>query len=353
VSRTICVCLKRAFAIFSMAAATVSTFAAEPLTWKRLASLPDALGVAAPFAGVSGDALLVAGGANFPGKMPWEGGRKVWHDRVWVLTEPEGRWRGAGQLARPLAYGVCVNAGDAVICAGGSDADRHYAEVFRLRWREGKLNTEALLPLPMTLSGASGAMVEGKLIVACGAERPGEQEASNRAFELDLHTPAPAWKELPRMPGKPRILAAGAAWGGRFFLFGGAALEKNAEGKIVRTYLRDAWSYEATKGWTRLADLPKPSVAAPSPAPVVNDRVLLIAGDDGSRVGFEPVEKHPGFAGGILAYDPKVDRWSEAGETPAPRATAPCVEWGGKFVIPSGEVRPGVRSPEVLSFMAR
>jgi N-acetylneuraminic acid mutarotase len=56
----------------------------------------------------------------------------------------------------------------------------------------------------------------------------------------------------------------------------------------------------------------------------------------------------PVFQGKILAYDPTHDRWSEAGDTPAPRATVPAVEWNGAFVIPSGEVRPGVRSPEVF-----
>jgi hypothetical protein len=37
-------------------------------------------GVAGCFAGASHGSLLVAGGANFPGKKPWEGGAKVWHD---------------------------------------------------------------------------------------------------------------------------------------------------------------------------------------------------------------------------------------------------------------------------------
>ena len=72
-----------------------------------------------------------------------------------------------------------------------------------------------------------------------------------------------------------------------------------------------------------------------------------------SRAGFTPVEKHPGFPKQILAYDPALDRWSEAGETPAPRATVPCVEWRSAFIVPSGEVRPGVRSPEVWSFRPR
>lgn len=40
------------------------------LYWGRLAPVPDPIGVAGPVAGVSGDALIVAGGANFPNGFP-------------------------------------------------------------------------------------------------------------------------------------------------------------------------------------------------------------------------------------------------------------------------------------------
>src|SRR6187549_1212241 len=76
--------------------------------WGKLPPLPEPLGVAAAFAGVSNGALIVAGGANFPDKMPWEGGKKVWNDRIWVLEKPDGQWREAGRLSRPLAYGVSL-----------------------------------------------------------------------------------------------------------------------------------------------------------------------------------------------------------------------------------------------------
>ena len=339
--------------LITLLAMTMLACADETLTWKQLPPLPDALGVAAPFAGVSGGALLVAGGANFPDKMPWEGGRKVWHDRVWVLEKPDGAWRDAGKLPRPLGYGVSVTQGRGVVCVGGSDPDRHYADAFRLVWKDGVLTTQALPAMPIALSGASGALVGETLIVAGGAEQPGEQAATNRAFALDLAAKNPAWRELPPLPAAPRILAAAASHDGAFYIFGGAALAANAGGKVARTYLREAWSYRADQGWQRLADLPKPGVAAPSPAPFVDGKLLLLAGDDGSRAGFQPVEKHPGFPKTILAYEPVLDRWSEAGEVPAPRATLPCVEWLGAFILPSGEARPGVRSPEVWSFPTR
>jgi N-acetylneuraminate epimerase len=326
---------------------------AEPLDWQQLAPLPEPLGVAAPFAGGHGEVLLVAGGANFPHGLPWEGGKKVWHDRVWVLEKPNGTWRAAGRLPRPLAYGVSVSTPGGVVCVGGSDAGRHYADVFRLSWTEGALTTEPLPPLPIALAGACGALAGGTLVVACGSETPGEQSATNRAFAIDLCAAAPAWRELPPLPGRPRFLAASAAADGRWFVLGGAALAPDASGTLARVPLREAWSYHPEQGWRQLADLPRPAVAAPSPAPWVNGRFWLISGDDGTRTGVAPAENHPGFPKTILAYDPARDHWTEAGATPAPRVTVPCVEWAGRFVIPSGEVRPGVRSPEIWTFRAR
>jgi N-acetylneuraminic acid mutarotase/predicted RNase H-like HicB family nuclease len=319
----------------------------DALSWKQLPPLPESLGVAAPFAGTSGGALLVGGGANFPDKMPWEGGAKVWHDRVYVLERPDTAWRAVGKLPQSLAYGVSVTHRDRVVCVGGSDASGHYAQTFRLVWKDGALATEPLPALPIALSGASGALVGDSLIVACGSEKPGEQAASNRAFALDLAAKEPAWRELPALPGKPRLLATAGAENGTFYMFGGCALEADADGKVARHYLREAWSYREADGWKRLADLPKPSVAAPAPAPFLGGRFLLLSGDDGSKVGFQPLKKHPGFLREILAYDPALDRWNAAGEVAAARATVPCVDWRGRFVIPSGEVRPGVRSPEV------
>jgi N-acetylneuraminic acid mutarotase len=333
------------FAVFLPALAC----AGDAFAWRQLPPLPDPVGVAAPFAGVSNGALVVAGGANFPGKLPWEGGVKTWHDRVSILENPGANWREAGKLPHPLAYGVSATTRAGIVCAGGSDATRHYAETIRLSWSAGALAIEPLPALPVALANAAGALVGETLIVACGAEQPGEQSASNRGFALDLAKKTSAWHELPALPAPPRVLAAAASHGGAFYLFGGVALEPNADGKIARRYLRDAWSFRADQGWKRLAELPKPLAAAPSPAPVIDGRIVLLAGDDGSRAGFQPPEKHPGFPGAILSYDPTLDRWSEAGETPAPRATVPCVGWRGELIIPSGEVRPGVRSPEIWS----
>jgi N-acetylneuraminic acid mutarotase len=328
----------------------VPAMAADALQWKQLAPLPDRLGVAAPFAGVTDGRLLVAGGANFPDKMPWEGGRKVWHDRVWILDKPDGKWREAGKLPRALAYGVSVTTHDGVVCVGGSDSEKHYGNAFRLSWVEGKLVTKRLPALPQTLANAAGALVGDRLVIAGGAESPGEQSASNHCYAIDLSATEPIWTELPSIPGAARILSVAASLDDAFYIFGGAALTPDPTGKVKREYLRETWRYRDSDGWNRLADMPKAIVAAPSPAPAMDGEILILAGDDGSRVDFQPVSEHPGFPSTILAYDVAADSWREPGNVPAPRATAPVVQWGDAFVIPSGEMRPGVRSPEVWSF---
>lgn len=340
---------KALFAIAAGAGLAASSHVAEK--WRQLPDIPEPLGVAAPFAGVSGGSLLVGGGANFPNGFPWESGKKVWHDRVWALDAPDAKWREVGRLLRPIAYGVSATFAGDMVCVGGSDAERHFADVFRLRLVGGKLVIENLAPLPVSLANHCGAIVlDRHLYIAGGAAEPGEKAASNRVFSLDLRGGVDAaWREHEPLPGRPRFLSLAAADADGFYILGGVALDPRADGTMVRVYLRDAWRLSPEGGWKQLADAPKPIAAAPSPAPQVGGEFLIAAGDDGSLAGFQPLERHPGFPAATLAYNPVKNTWREIGRTPAPRATLPCVEWRDAFVFPSGEMRPGVRSPQVWS----
>src|SRR5690606_27940299 len=87
--------------------------------WKALADIPDSVGFAGSFAGVSNNALIVAGGANFPdGGAPWTGSKKVWHDKVFALDNPKGDWKEVGKLPSPLGYGVSITCEDGLILIG-------------------------------------------------------------------------------------------------------------------------------------------------------------------------------------------------------------------------------------------
>lgn len=324
--------------------------------WTQLPPLPDKLGVAGPYAGISNRALLLAGGANFPDKMPWDSGKKAWLDRIWVLELPDGSWKDAGKLPRPLAYGVSLTVDDKVLCLGGGDAQTHTTEVLTMTWKDGALKLQAPAnpgPLPVPLAFAAGAAdSRGRVYLACGLEEPGEKVASNRVFRADWRAATPKWESLPPLPAEPRLLPVAATDGVTFYVFGGAALER-LNGKIARRYLTDAWSYTDQQGWKKLAALPSACVAAPSPAPVTGGGIFLLGGDDGSLTGFSPPAQHPGFPGTTLRYDLAQKTWSKLGKVPAPRATLPTVPWEGSFIFPSGEMRPGVRSAEIWKWTGR
>jgi N-acetylneuraminic acid mutarotase len=326
---------------------------AQIQTWEQLPSVPDPEGFASPFAGVSGGALLLAGGANIPHDRWTDPVRKVWYDDVFVLPAPEQAWQRAGRLPCPIGYGVSITVDDAVLCLGGSDATHHFSSAFRLRWTDGGLQTSDLPPLPRPCANACGALVGRTIYLAGGLEQPAATTALHTFWALDLDSASPAWRELAPWPGPERMLAVAASFDGSFYLFSGAQLHPDADGKPVREYLRDAWRFTPGQGWERLPDIPRAAVAAASPAPVIDSAIALLSGDDGLNVTFQPMRNHPGFPRNALLFRPSENRWQTVDGLPFSRATVPAVRWRDRLVLLNGEARPRVRTPEVWSMRLR
>ena len=318
------------------------------LDWKRLPAIPDGEGFAGAFSGVSGGALVVAGGANVVGDRWANPLEKRWYDTLFVLENPAGPWCSGFKLPRPLGYGVSITTRHGIVCIGGSDSERHFADVFVIEWKDAQIRYRELPPLPRTCANACGALLGETLYVAGGLESPSSVTAMHTFWSLDLSEPVPVWHELEPWPGPARMLAVAGVLDGSFFLFSGAALSTDQKGASVREFLRDAYRFTPGHGWRRVADMPRPAVAAPSPAPsTVQSQLLIFSGDDGTQVNFSPVQQHPGFPRDVLAYALSLDQWRILGEVPFSIATAPTVQWWCGTVISSGEVRPRVRTPEV------
>jgi SSS family solute:Na+ symporter len=320
---------------------------ARPLEWEKLAPLPDHEGFAFPFAGLHRGVLLVAGGANFPGAKPWEGGEKVWHDSVFVLETPGGTWKSAGKLPGPLAYGVSITTKNGVICLGGSNADRHYADCFLMQWDGGKLKFSPLPSLPKSCANFTGALFGDTIYVAGGIETPDATTALRTFWSLDLSRSQAKWRELKPWPGPGRMLATMGVQSGSLFLLSGTALRPGDDGEPARQPLTDAYRFTPAAGWNRIADLPRAAVAAPTPAPAVGQsHLLVLGGDDGSQAATPP-DQHRGFPRDILAYHTITNSWVTLGELSFSFATTPTVIWNSRIVVPGGEVRPGIRSNEI------
>jgi len=347
-----------ALSLFSFVPVLSASAQSNTLEWLQLPSLPDPIGFAAPFAGTSSGALIIAGGANFPNAMPWDGGQKVWYDGIYVLPEPKGRWLTGFKLPHPLAYGVSVSTErnslraarrelDGILCAGGSDAHQHFRDVFLLSWKNGHVQTRTLSSLPCPMANGCGALVGNTFYLAGGTDKPDATNALHTFWAMDISAQNPTWHELEPWPGPARMLAVAGTSRDAFFLFSGIEISGDTAGKPVRRYLKDAYCFTPREGWKRISDLPRAAVAAPSPAISRDGKLLVVSGDDGTLVNFEPKSKHPGFPKDILAYDPSTDRWTRLADSPISRATAPVVEWNGMAVIPNGEARPGYRTAEV------
>jgi N-acetylneuraminic acid mutarotase len=332
------------------AASTHDSSPAKPiLHWAKLPPIPDREGFAGAFAGVSGGALIVAGGTNVTANRWGDDFVKTWYDSAFVLDNPQAAWQTRFKLPCPIGYGVAVTTAEGMICIGGSDSQRHHADVFRLQWRGGKLASARMPDLPLPCASLCGMLLGTSIYVAGGMETPAATTTMKTFWQLDMAAKAPHWVALESWPGPERMLAVAGALDGSFYLFSGVRLKAGPQGKAVREYLRDAYCFTPGQGWRRLADLPRAAAAAPSPAAAAGDALLLFSGDDGTKVDFRPLDKHPGFVRGVLAYHPRSDTWSEAGAAPFSLAVAPTVSWLGQLVIANGEARPRVRTPAVWS----
>jgi SSS family transporter len=309
--------------------------------------LPDREGFGFPFAGVHRGTLIVAGGANFPDKKPWEGGTKVWHNSVFVLEPGAASWKTGMKLRRPIGYGVSISSTRGIACLGGSDAERHYADCFLMQWENGELRTTPLADLPRPCANFCGALLGNTIYVAGGIGSPDATSALRTFWSLDLSTSEMGWRELEPWPGQGRVFATAGAQGGAFFLFGGVALSAGPDGKPFRQLLRDAYCFTPGIGWKRIADLPRAAVAAPTPAPPIGtSHLLVLGGDDGSQADVTGTE-HTGFSRDVLAYHTITDTWVTLDRLPFSLVTTPAVIRSDRFTIAGGEQQPGIRSNEV------
>ena len=340
----------------TLALLATSAGAAEPLVWSELPPIPNELGVAGPFAGTHNGALIVAGGANFP-KPIWETD-KVWHDNVFVLTQSSRKlqWKAAGKLARKMAYGAAVSTADGVVCMGGNDGKSTFDEVFLLRWNaeSESISTKQYPSLPEPCAYGAATMLGDVIYLAGGQSDASLDSAMTNFWMLDLtkrNTSEFAWQTLPAWPGAGRAfnLTVGQRNGPDECVYVISGRRQNGDdGKSV-SFLTDVWEYTPKKRqWRRRRDVPRCVMAGTAVARRSN-KIFVLGGADGSLFfkTDQLKDNHPGFPNRSLVFDTVDDRWNEAGETPRNHVTTIAFDWNGAIIIPSGEVRPRVRSPKV------
>ncbi len=329
------------------------------LNWEELPSIPNELGVAGPIVGVQSeegksDVLLVGGGANFPQPV-WESS-KQWHDDVYALMasdEGEFNWRAAGTLPRPLGYAACVSTDQGVLVMGGNDAANVFDDVFLLHWTGDGIEIKNYPKLPKPCVHGQAVLVGSAVYLAGGQTGSSLDTAMNNFWKLDLSASDAdlQWEELPPVPGPTRALNLTLAQHNGFdkciyVISGRTAEEASAD---APRFLKDVWEFNPVRSvWRQRSDVPA-CVMAGTGLDFSNSYLYVLGGDSGElfNTANDLKDDHPGFQKRAFAYHTITDRWIETNATPANHVTTQAVMFNGRLVVPSGEVRPRVRSPKV------
>lgn len=331
-----------------------------PLSIGTFPPLPDHLGFGGMFAGQSQGKVWCMGGTNFPGKKPWEGGKKAWSDRIFAFDGHS--WSEARQkLPAPVAYGVSVSWQDRLILVGGNNEHGHSRQVLVCSFRDAEIGFENYPSLPFPLSLMCGTVL-GDLILLTGGISSDQEGPRAVCLGLDLQHPDKGWFELPACPGPERMLAVCTACQGRYYLFGGETTLLNKHGHKSRHILQDAWCFRPervngtwTGTWEGLAPMPRGVSAGPSPLPVIEGLGFVFwGGVDALTALHKSPESHPGMCRQAVAYQPGQDAWQYLQHTDTIPAgvTLPVVGWQGRWLYLGGETKPGLRTNAVYSLCA-
>ncbi|HRP17999.1 MAG TPA: kelch repeat-containing protein [Ginsengibacter sp.] len=347
-----------------------------PLRWSDSVSIPPAKGkiiqpgVAGAFAGIADEFLIIAGGANFPEKLPWQGGTKAYQKEIYIFQFVKGglSYKDNFQLPVALAYGASVSTDQGILCIGGENADSLSSGVFLIRYQpqKGYLVTTRLANLPIPLVNHNAVLVNDKVYVAGGAST---DSVSDKLFSLDISSETSQWEVLASLP-RPLTNFVMEVLGGEIFVIGGRCLTSEGISELYNT----VYAYNINdNSWSEKPDLPY-ALSAGTGISLDSNRVLLFGGDRGTTFHQtelliqqikketdsirkailtdeknELQENHPGFSNNILMYDKQTEKWTTVGTIPYQTpVTTTAINFHNKIIIPSGEIRAGVRTPPIL-----
>ncbi|MGN6295618.1 MAG: hypothetical protein ACTHM7_02450 [Ginsengibacter sp.] len=356
------------------------------LSWKKIASVPDAgdaktsLGLAGAINGVDNEVLIVAGGSNFPDKLPWEGGKKVYYDRIFVLEKKGNKYcwnkKVKSVLPEPVAYCGNTSTSSGIVYVGGENKNGISDKCFLLNWNkdENAVVVKSLPSLPLALTNVAVTNMDDVVYAVGGDE---QKNSSGAFFRLDLKDKNLHWERLLDFPiplANATAVAQNSKSGRKIFVIGGRS--KTSSGISDLHHTTFAFDLENQK-WEKCADISDGKIItnlSSASGMALGDHEILITGFDNGKT-FHQIETwisqivqaktteekqklieqknnlsihHKGFDKSLLLYNTNGDAWTKIGELPFPaHVTTTDVKWGDKIIISNGEIKPGVRTPDV------
>lgn len=337
----------------------------------------ESLGYAGMLSGSVNDVIIAAGGANFPNGAPWKGGTKVWSDLIFIYEN--GSWRQATTtLPEKLAYSASVSLDDGILCIGGNNSNHISSKVFLMSYNENSKEVEITeypaLPEPLAFSAATK---DDQYIYLIGGQTENGTTNSFYRFNIQKGT---HWEQMEDFPGAPRAFHTVAiqqtSTNKKLFVIGGRNELKGKKSQTLTSYL----SFDLVKNkWVErellIEGKSRVLMGASSHAlgsmhilvyggsdEVIFDEleslILAINSEDDETIKNQLIVKkeeilnnHPGFSNEIIAFNTITNKWFSYQQLDKGLAvTASSFFDNDKFTIVSGEISPGIRTPEVLRF---
>ena len=324
----------------------------EMMKVTELKAIPDAAyakGVSAPFCGVVGDALVVAGGANFPDKSLLEGGAKRVYADIWA--QADGEWVHAGVLPDSTAYGATFAVDGALVLAGGNVCGTTTDKVYELTLRDRAAVLRALPTLPVPMEQCGWTRDGDRLYLVGGVGTTGVYACTVGEY---------VWTKLADLP-EPLVQPVAFASAGKLYVWGGfnpETLEVSDKGLVI--------SSEVEKSlWREAPSIPDGGTFVGATGATLPDGRLVVVGgvnraifaralhntpeDRIPYLSKEPAEYQ--FRQAVYAFDPAAGAWTLRGSDPACALAGPgvAVRPAGGLYVAGGELKPGVRSPRIFS----
>lgn len=324
-------------------------------------------GVSAAYAGMADGRIIRAGGCNFPGNPMAQGATKKFYSGIYQLERTADGFTSAliGHLPEGMAYGAAVTTPQGLAIIGGTNAKEALSSAWMLNVdASGNAVLTPLPSLPATVDNMAACYADGKIYVAGGNV---DGAPSNALFCLDLSKLSAGWKQLKPFPGNPRVqpvLAASDADGKmRLYMWGGFAGKGDGREASLDC---DGYAYTPANGkWTPLA-APKGTQGEEvstggGTAVTLADGTIYVSGGVNKDVFLEALRNqapdylsHPvewyRFNDLGLVYNPATSQWtikSQGAENARAGASA-LVDGSGRIVISGGEIKPRIRTAEIL-----
>ncbi|HTM98527.1 MAG TPA: hypothetical protein VL088_07290 [Pedobacter sp.] len=352
----------------------------DNISWDIAAQIPPtfkqdkSLGLAGAVIGILGPKLLIAGGTNFPDQMPWDGGKKSYYNDVFLYKiSARGLFLDTSdtqfKLPFNLAYSAVCSTPYGIVIAGGENEKGLSKKVLLLNWKAGRLTIDYLPDLPEGLTNGALTAIENKLYLAGGEVEGG---ATDQFLSLDLKSQNEGWNKLACLPqavSHTVLLSREEKGAHEIYLISG---RKRNIGDTSTLY-NEMYSFNVKQQvWQAKKSLPYPISAATGI--IKGQSILIFSGDTGET--FHKVEKliatidlekdptkkealnqekiklqrsHPGFSKTVLKYDLVAGIWTTLkSKMPYGTVTTNAVLANNQVIVAGGEIRAGVRTPNII-----